>query len=63
MQQKEKKVLVCVNFFRQKVLLWPKENFHLVSRAEIIAFPSLNYDQKVEFWSFLAFLACCVQHC
>ena len=30
---------------------------------EKITFPPLNYDQKVEFWPCLAFLACCVQHC
>jgi len=59
----QKKSIVWVNFFRQKVLLWPKTNSHLVGRAENIAFPPLNYDQKVEFWPFLAFLACCVQHC
>ena len=36
-------------FFRQKVLLWPKSNSHLVGRAKKIAFSPLNYDQKVEF--------------
>jgi len=40
----------------------PKKS-HLVGRAEKIAFPPLNYDQKVKFWPFLAFLACCVHHC
>ena len=59
----QKKSLVWVNFFRQKVLLWPKKNSHLVGRAQKIAFSPLNYDQKVEFCPFLAFLACCMQHC
>ena len=59
----QKKSPVSANFFRQKVLLWPKQNSHLIDQAEKIAFPSLNYDQKVKFWPFLAFLACCVQHC
>ena len=58
--RRQKKRLVWVNFFRQKVFLWSKTNFHLVGQAEKIAFPPLNYDQKVEFWPFLA---CCVQHC
>ena len=46
-----------------KNLFLPKfrTNSHLVGRAEKIASPPLNYDQKVEFWPFLAFLACCVQ--
>jgi len=61
--KKKNESFVWVNFFRQKVLLWPKKNSHLVGRAEKIAFPPLNYDQKVEFWPFLAFLAFCVQHC
>ena len=59
----KKKSLVGVNFFRQKVFLWPKTNSHLVGRAEKIAFPPLNYDRKVKFWLFLAVLTCCVQHC
>jgi len=57
------KSLVWVNFFRQKVWLWPKTNSYLVGGAEKMALPPLNYDQKVEFWPFMAFLACCVQHC
>ena len=57
----KKKVLFEWNFSGKK--LWPKNIFHLVDRAEKIAFPPLNYDQKVEFWPFLAFLACYVQHC
>ena len=47
--------LVRVNFFRQKVSLWSKKIFHLVSSAENIDFPPLNYDWKVKFWSFSAF--------
>jgi len=50
-------------FFSAKVLLRPKTNSHLVGRAEKIPFLPLNYDQKVKFWPFLPFLACCVQHC
>jgi len=48
-----------VNFFQQKILLRPKKNSHLFGWAEKIAFPPLNYDQKVEF---LPFSAYCVQH-
>jgi len=52
-----------VNFFRQKVLLWPKKVFHLFGLTENIAFPPLNYDGNVGFRPFSAFSACCVQHC
>jgi len=48
-----KKSLVWVNFSRQKVLLWPKTNFHLIGPAEEIAF--YPYDKKVEFWPFWRF--------
>jgi len=52
-----------VNFFRQKVLLWPKNIFYLVGLAQLIASSPLNYDCKVRFLPFSAFSACCVQHC
>jgi len=59
----KKKVLCEWIFLGKKFCCDPKKNSYLGGRAEKIAFPPLNYDQKVEFWPFLAFLACCVQHC
>jgi len=50
-------------FFSAKCFVVTEKNFHLVGGTGNIAFPPLNYDQKVEFWPFLAFLACCIQHC
>jgi len=44
MQQHKKKTRVWVNFFRQKILWWPKNIFHLE-----IVFPPLNYDWKSDF--------------
>ena len=61
--QEKKKVLFEWIFFGKKFCCGPKKNSHLVGRAEKMAFPPLNYDQKVEFWLFLAFLTFCVQHC
>jgi len=55
-----KKKKACLSEF------FPAKSFvltQMVGRPEKIAFPPSNYDQKVEFWPFLAFSACCVQHC
>ena len=53
----QKKVLFEWIFLSKKFCCDPKK---IPSWAENIAFPPLNYDQKVEFWPFWA---CCVQHC
>ena len=48
-----KKKKSCLNeFFSARSFVAIQKNSHLVGRAEKIAFPSLNQDQKVEFWPF-----------